>query len=120
LARARDAAEAREASAPENVEENRFDLIVGGVGGGDVASAEIAGSLGEEIVAGLPGGGFEAVARVGSQIGRGVADRVFEAELFSECANEGCVGVGGLSAKVMVEMGDNDAAFAEIDVFESV
>ncbi|HEY2412204.1 MAG TPA: hypothetical protein VGI40_08180 [Pirellulaceae bacterium] len=64
-ARARDAGEAGEAGAAEDVEEDGFDLIVGGVGGGNVASAELAGGLREKVVAGLAGGGFEAVGGVG-------------------------------------------------------
>jgi hypothetical protein len=65
LARAGDAGEAGEASAAEDVEEDGLNLVVGGVGGGDVTSAELAGGYGEKVVAGLAGGGFEAVARVG-------------------------------------------------------
>jgi hypothetical protein len=120
LARAGDAGEAGEAGAAENVEENGFGLVVGGVSRGDIASAEFVGGFGQEIIAGLPGSGFEAVGGVCGKVRCGAGDRVFEIELCGERADEGFVGLGGGAAEAVVEVGDDEAALARVGSVKGV
>ena len=55
-----DAGEAGKAAAPEQVQEHRFGVVAGVVGGGDAAASQPEGLLGEEAVAQGPGGLLQA------------------------------------------------------------
>jgi hypothetical protein len=98
-------ADAADTAAPDDAQEDRFGLIVGGVAGDDAVSAFVFCDEGEELVAHAPGRLLEACVRV-----RGyAADVAFpglagDFERFAEAADEGQV-TGRFLSKLMIEVG---------------
>ena len=93
--------------------QDRLGLIVGGMGGDDIASPQPGGRLFEELIACLPGRRFQAVAagRAG-QIEPHPADFAGHAEPPAQLDDHRLIGVRFAGAQLMVEMGGNQTAFA--------
>lgn len=103
------AGEAVTAGAAKEAEEEEFGLVVGVVGEGDHPAAGAGGGAGEKLVAGEAGGHFRAVA---GEFGVLLVPPGFleagQAEFLRRGAGEGGVGVAGVAAEAVVEVGDGE------------
>jgi hypothetical protein len=113
------ATEAGEAGAAENMGEDGFGLIVGGVRDGDFVELVFGGEAFEERVAGAAGGVFE-IGTLAFGFGGDVFAGNEEGErvAFSEVCDETFVRVRGTAAKLVIEMdgGEDDAElFTELE-----
>src|SRR6266545_2761744 len=95
--------------------QHRFGLIVGGVPGGDPASAGLARDVGEPVVANRAGGGLQVVAALGSMCGdvdplATVAEVrcPFGLQASVQGGDESLVGIAVATAETMVEVSDDE------------
>jgi hypothetical protein len=98
-----DAAEAGEAGAAEDVGEDGFGLVVGGVGYGDAIDFFCGDEAGEKVVAGAAGGVFE-IGFFAFGLGGDVEAFEMKVEMMlgGELGDEFFVGVGGAAAELVI------------------
>lgn len=95
-------------SAAQPAEEEEFDLVIGVMGEGDALGAGFASRAGEEGVTELAGGHLDGEvfpAGDGGDVGR--VDNAGELEAPGEALDPGGVGVAGVAAQAVVEVGDD-------------
>jgi hypothetical protein len=83
-----------------------FGLIVGGVAGGDVASADLLGGRNQKVVSLLTGLGFRDVRPKAGWVRRGRSNDTFQLQIATELLHERLVSIRLGSTKLMVEVSD--------------
>ena len=103
------AAEAGESGAAQDVRENGFGLVVGGMGDSDFVDVALGDQFGEEAVAGAARGVFKVgffAASFGFYVGS--ADMKRDLELLCELNDGAFVGIGGSAAKFVIEVNNTE------------
>ena len=97
--------------AAEEVEEDRFGVVIAVVGEEEIGTFAALGAFAEELVAGLTGGGFEGIALLLGEAGDvHAADLEGEVVLFGEIADESGIIAGEEAAGLVVEVAEGEFA----------